>query len=109
VTVTPKVKLGKPAAPSTVRRGIRFTAYGSLVPRAPASSHTVRIRCYRRQSGVWVLVKTVVATNRDHATYSRYSAGFTLPARGNWKLTAYAAATSRYAATTTGAQFLTVK
>jgi len=109
VTVTPKVKLGTPAAPLTVRRGKRFTAYGNLVPRASAGSHSVKIRCYQKQSGAWKLKKTVAATNRDYATFSRYSTSFTLPARGNWKLTAYAAATSKYAATTSGAEFLQVK
>jgi peptidoglycan/xylan/chitin deacetylase (PgdA/CDA1 family) len=109
VTVTPSVKLGKPVAPGTVSRNVRFTSYGSLVPSAPAGSHSVRIRCYRRQSGIWVRIKTVVATNRDYSTYSRYSAGFTLPSRGDWKLTAYAPATSRYAAASSNAEFLMVK
>ena len=34
VTVAPKVKLGKPVAPSSVRKGSRFTAYGDLTPKA---------------------------------------------------------------------------
>ncbi len=34
VTVTPEVKLGKPHAPSSVKKGKQFTAYGDLTPKA---------------------------------------------------------------------------
>jgi hypothetical protein len=109
VTVAPRVKLGKPVAPSSVKKGARFTAYGDLAPRASAGSHTVKIKCYLKQSGSWKLKKTVTTTNKYYKSYSRYSARFTLPAKGSWKLVAGAAATSRYAATISGAEYLRVK
>jgi hypothetical protein len=109
VTVTPRVRLGRPVAPSSVLKGRAFTAYGDLTPRAAAGSHTVKIRCYLKKSGAWRLKKTVTTTNRNFKTYSRYSAKFSLPARGSWKLVAYAAPTSRYAATTSSAKYVRVK
>jgi hypothetical protein len=109
VTVAPKVKLGKPVAPSSVKKGSRFTAYGDLTPKASAGSHTVKIKCYLKQSGTWKLKKTVTTTNRYYKSYSRYSAKFSLPSTGSWKLVAYAAATSRYAETTSGPEYLKVK
>jgi hypothetical protein len=109
VTVTPKVKLGKPVAPSSVKKGKAFTAYGDLVPKAAAGSHTVKIRCYLKHSGVWKLKKTVTTTNKNYQSYSRYSAKFALPTKGSWKLVAYAAATSKYAETTSGSEYLKVR
>lgn len=109
VTVAPKVKLGKPVAPPSVKKGTRFTAYGDLNPKASAGSHTVKIKCYLRQSGTWKLKKTVSTTNKSYTSYSRYSARFSLPYRGSWKLVAHAAATSKYAETTSGSEYLRVK
>lgn len=109
VTVTPRVKLGQPTAPKVVKRGVRFTAYGSLVPRHKAGSRTVKIKCYQRKSGVWRLVKTATATNRNYSTYSRYSAKLSLGARGQWKLVASYRATSKYASKTSSARYVTVK
>ena len=82
VTVTPKVKLGKPHAPSSVKKGRQFTAYGDLTPKATAGSHTVKIKCYQKKSGVWKLKTTVKTTNRNYQSASRYSAKFSLTATG---------------------------
>ena len=109
VTVTPRVKLGTPAAPSAVKKGSKFTAYGHLVPRHSSGSRTVKIKCYLKKSGAWKLQQTVTATNRYYKTYSRYSAKFALMARGSWKLVASTAASAKYASTTSGAKYLKVK
>lgn len=109
ITVVPRVKLGRPLAPSSVWKGRSFTAYGDLIPRAAAGSRTVKIRCYLKTSGVWQLKKTVPSVNADDSRQSRYSARFSLPVKGTWKLVAFAASTSRYAATTSAAEFLDVK
>ncbi len=109
VTVTPRVKLGTPVAPSSVKKGAKFTAYGSLTPQQPKNSKTIKIKCYLKQSGKWVLKKTVSATNANKGSASRYSAKFSLSTRGSWKLTASSAATSKYAATTSGSEILKVK
>ena len=109
VTVTPRVKLGTPVAPSSVKKGAKFTAYGSLTPQQPKNSKTVKIKCYLKQSGKWVLKKTLSATNANRGSASRYSARFSLSTKGTWKLTASSAATSKYAATTSGSEFMQVK
>ncbi len=109
VTVTPKVKLGRPVAPSAVVRNKTFTAYGSLTPKQTPGSRTVKIKCYLRRSGTWVLKKTVTATNSTYGSASRYRARFSLAPAGAWKLVAYSAATSKYAATTSGPEYLRVR
>ncbi len=109
VTVTPKVKLGKPVAPSSVKKGAKFTAYGSLTPKQPKHSKTVKIQCFIKKGGKWVLKKTVTATNANKGSATRYSAKFSLPSKGSWKLVAYSPATSQYANTTSGAEYLKAK
>ena len=95
--------------PSSVKKGAKFTAYGALTPQQPENSKTVKIKCYLRSNGKWVLKKTVTATNAVKGSATRYSARFSLPTRGSWKLTAYSAATSKYAATTSGDEYMKVK
>jgi len=109
VTVTPKVKLGKPVAPARVKQGRKFRVYGGLVPKAKVGSHAVRIKCYQKKAGVWRLKKTVTTTNRNHGKQSRYVRSFALPLRGTWKLVAYAPKSAKYAATTSGARILKVQ
>ena len=109
VTVTPRVKLGAPVAPSTVKKRKAFTAYGALTPKQPRDSKTVRIKCYFKKNGKWTLKKTVSATNSNSGSASRYTARFSLPTAGSWKLIAYSAATTKYAATTSGDRLVRVK
>ena len=109
VTIIPRVKLGKPVAPSSVKKGAKFTAYGSLSPQQPRNSKTVKIKCYLKQSGKWVLKKTVTATNANKGSATRYSAKFSLSSKGSWKLVGYSAATDKYAQTTSGNETLKVK
>ena len=109
VTVTPKVKLGTPVAPQGVKRGKKFTAYGSLTPKHSSGSKTVKIKCYLKQSGSWRLKKTVTAVNRNYQAASRYSAELSLPTKGQWKLVADYAASRNYAATTSGADYVKVR
>ena len=108
VTVTPRVKLGKPAAPTTVKHGRRFTARGSLVPKHKAGSKTVKIKCYKKVSGKWRLKKTVTAVNANYKSYTRYSVRMALSSKGSWKLVATYAANDDYAKTTSKAEFLKV-
>ena len=109
VTVNTRVKLGTPVAPSSVKKGSKFTAYGSLAPQQPKNSKTVKIKCYLKQNGKWVLKKSVSATNAKKGSNSRYSAAFSLSSKGSWKLVAYAPATALYAKTTSGADMVKVK
>ena len=109
VTVTPRVKLGKPVVPSSVKKKTAFSVYGSLVPKQASGSKTVKIKCYLKKHGAWALTKTVTATNRNNGSASRYRVTFSLPSAGSWKLVASAAATAKFAATTSSAAFLKVK
>jgi len=109
VEVTPRVKLGKPVAPSTVRARKAFEVYGSLTPKAPAGSRTVKVRCYLRKSGSWVLKKTVTTRNFNRGPITQYRVSMSLSAKGSWKLVAYAPATQKYAATTSGSEYLRVR
>ena len=109
VTVTPRVKLGKPVAPSAVKVKKSFAVYGSLTPQARAGSKTVKVRCYLKKGGKWVLMKTVMTKNYNRGSATRYQASMSLPTRGSWKLVAYAPATDKYAATTSGNEFLRVR
>ena len=106
VTVAPKVKLGKPAAPSSVKRRASFTAYGSVGPKQKVGAKVVRIKCYLKRGGKWRYVKSVKAANK---TATRYSAKLSLPGKGSWKLVASYKATALYAETTSGAEYLRVK
>ena len=99
VTVTPRVQLGTPVAPRSVKKGAKFSVHGSLAPKQLPGSRTVKIKCYAKQSGVWKLKTTVTATNRDYQTASRYSVKLSLPAKGRWKLVAGYAANATYAET----------
>lgn len=109
VTVTPRVKLGTPVAPRVVKKNKRFTVYGNLIPKQSSGSKTVKIRCYQKKSGAWKLRKTVTATNRNYKSDSRYSAKFSLAAKGQWRLVAYSRATAKFAATTSTARVLRVR
>ena len=109
LTVTPRVKLGRPVAPKVVRKRARFTAYGSLVPKHAAGRKYVAVKCYKKIAGHWRLRKTVKAVDRNRGTATRYRARVALTSKGAWKLVASYKATSRYAATTSGARYVRVK
>ncbi len=109
MTVTPKVKLGHPVAPSTVKKKKSFAVYGSLTPKASAGSKTVKVKCYLKKSGKWVLKKTVTTNNSTKGSASQYKASMSLGSKGSWKLVASAAATPQYAATTSSPEYLKVK
>jgi hypothetical protein len=109
VTVTPRVKLGHPVAPPSVKKKKSFAVYGALTPKANAGSKTVKVKCYLKKSGKWVLKKTVTTKNSSKGSASQYKASMSLPSKGSWKLVASAAATSKYAATTSSPEYLKVR
>ena len=66
----------------------------------------MRIRCYLRQGGDWRFVKTRDRRQQDgHAVLRQVLAA----EQGPWKLVASYKATAKYAATTSGAEYLRVK
>ena len=82
----PRASLSAPGAPSRVRRGHHFTVTGSLKPRHAEGSAAIKLRCYRYQSGHWVLRKTVTVKVRNHSSYSEFSVRLALPYTGRWRI-----------------------
>jgi len=102
VVVKPKVYLGAPVAPLTVKEDVAFTVYGTLKPRhSPGWNKAVKLYCWRKNllTGAWVLKKTVWCKTVDYLTYSRYKVSLALPSPGTWKLRAYAPEDRQHAAT----------
>lgn len=91
VEVGSRAALTAPPAPRTVGRGSRFAVSGLLWPRHVAGSAAVTISCYRRESGTWVLRRSVPAAlvdQPDQPDASLYSATIALPLPGRWRLQA---------------------
>ena len=109
VTVTPRVFLGTPTAPTSVRHRTTFAVYGALKPRHTAGAHSVVLEAYKRVSGKWVLKKTVRTTNADFSTYTRYKVKTWLPSAGSWRLRAVAPADALHALTKSSYRSVTVK
>jgi hypothetical protein len=101
VTVKPKVYLGAPVAPLTIKEDVAFVVYGALKPRhTPGWNEAVKLYCYRKNAdGVYVLKKTVWCKTIDYSTYSRYWVKLALPTTGTWKLRAFAPQDKLHAAT----------
>jgi hypothetical protein len=109
VKVGVRVSLSNPVAPKIAYRGRAFAVHGFLKPRHAPGRYTVSIKCYRKVSGHWKLVKTVRTTNRNYRGYTKYVASVRLPSKGAWRLRAYAPADKLYAATSSGYRYLTVR
>jgi hypothetical protein len=109
VTVTPRAYLTKPTAPGTVTKGVQFTSIGYLKPRHPAGGKNVKLTCYRREAGVWAARKTVYAVSANYSTYTKYTARFTLPYSGDWKIVASVSGDGQHAQTTSAARYRTVR
>jgi len=84
----PLATVTTPHSPSTVRHGSAFTVYGYLKPRHAAGTSAVTLKFYRKQSGAWVLRKTIAATLSDYSDHSKYSVSLSLPLSGTWKVRA---------------------
>ncbi len=109
MTITPRVRLGSPHVPSSVRRGATFAAYGYLAPRHKSGSKTVTLTFSKGSS-----VVRVKAVNSNHSSTkwgkaSKYKARVRLPKRGRWKVVASAPGDSLHAATSSGVRYITVK
>jgi hypothetical protein len=109
VVVTPRVYLTRPTTPTSVKRARAFSAYGFIKPRHTSGTYPVAIKCYRYQSGKWVLRKTVPAKASNYSTYTKYSKSLSLPYAGRWRIRAYHAADSKNAATCSSYRYVTVK
>ena len=108
ITVATRVALATPSAPRRVGLKKSFKAAGSMTP-PPTFGLSVKVRCYQLVRRSWKLKKTVATQVATVGTVGRYTATLSLPSRGSWKLVAYVPATSKFAATTSGARKVTVR
>jgi hypothetical protein len=108
ILVKPRVSLSTPVVPASVHPGVKFLAYGFLKPRHASGAVYVKLRCYRKSGGAWVLKKVVSAPDVGYKTYTKYKARFSLGA-GRWKLVARYAGTTKYATTSAADVLRTVK
>ncbi|HSL95322.1 MAG TPA: hypothetical protein VLA35_05325 [Thermoleophilia bacterium] len=112
VLIKPKVALGNPDAPTTVRKYADFLVSGTFKPRhAPGWNKAVKLYCYKKDptTGTWVLKKAVWCKAVDYLTYSKYRVTTYLGSTGTWKLRAFAPEDSLHAATWSTSHYLTVK
>ncbi|RJQ53836.1 MAG: hypothetical protein C4521_06665 [Actinobacteria bacterium] len=87
VAVESKAYLGKPIAPSTVRRYAYFNTYGLLLP---GHSSSVTLYFYRYLPGTgWSLYTQRTAAVSNYTFYSKHSTRYRLPYRGLWCVKAY--------------------
>jgi len=108
-TVTPRAYLTRPSAARVLRAGQAFTSVGYLKPRHAAGATTVKIDCYRLESGAWKLKKRVWAKNSNYSSYTRYSKRLSLPSKGQWKLVASVSGDWKHAYTQTSPRLVTVR
>ena len=102
--------LGKPICPTSVTHGKLFKVYGTLAPHFAAGAKTVKVKAYRRVSGVWKLYKSYAATNADAGSVTKYTAKIALTKTGSYRFQASTAATATWAAATSSfSKTLTVK
>lgn len=107
--IAPRVRLGAPKAPASVRRNTKFSVYGYLAPRHKAKAKTVTLTFTKGSRTVKV---RAVNANRYSAAWGAstgYSARVKLPAKGRWKVVASTKDTSTHASTTSAARYVTVK
>lgn len=98
VYARPKVSLGTPVAPKTVKPSKSFTVYGSLKPKHSAGTKPVRIYKYKKVGRKWIGKGYVKATAFDAKGNTRYRVKMKLT-KGTWRLRAYAPADGQHAAT----------
>lgn len=110
IRIVPRVHMSAPVAPAVMVHGRAYVVWGYLKPKHPSGTKPVRILCYQRQSGKWVLRRTYLAkVNTVTSGLSRYKASIRLPSAGRWRIRAYHAADQYNAATHSGWRYRRVK
>ena len=107
-TPLPKPQLSAPRAQKRVAAGDKFTVSGTLSPLHPAGAHSVELLVSRWDGSRWVLRRTVLTTNRDSGSVTRWAATFALAKTGRWKLVASALADADHSAATSSPAYVTV-
>jgi FtsP/CotA-like multicopper oxidase with cupredoxin domain len=91
-----KPSVGKPSAPSKIKKNRQFQVTGSIVP-GKGVGPAVKIQVYKRNNkGTYVLSKTYKASVTD----TRYSKNFKLGKKGKYKFKATTTATEQFVSST---------
>ncbi len=111
VYALPRVYVGTPIAPKTMRSTRSYSVYGYLKPKHASGTKPVQVKCYKKnRAGVYKYHHTAYAKASDYPPYSKYKASVKLPHRGKWRLRAYAPADTLHAAAwSSGYDYVTVK
>ncbi len=89
VRIVPRAYLEAPRVPWVVRRNSVFVATGYLRPQHRTGSYDVRVLCYRRENGQWVLRRSLPAVNKAAGCSTLYARAIRLPYPGRWRIRAY--------------------
>jgi len=108
-TMAPRVRLGAPHVPKSVRRKAVFTAHGYLAPRHTAKSKTVTLVFSKGSRVVRVKAANANYSSKAWGKSTKYKARVSLPSKGKWKVVATTAVDSLHAATTSAARYVTVR
>ncbi len=113
IRLLPQVYLTTPLAPTAVAKGQVFSASSLLKPRHTVGTYPAQLRCYRYESGKWVLRKVVKLRASNYSArypaYTKVSGSVSLPYRGTWRLIAYHPLDSLNAATISSWRSLRVR
>jgi hypothetical protein len=85
VLVKVTAAIGKPACPSSIKAGKKFTVSGSLKPKYPAGAKTVTVKAQRYSSGKWRSYKSYAATNANSGSYTKYSVRVSISKKGKYR------------------------
>ena len=80
--------VGTPVISAAPKSGVAFTVSGTLRPHHTVGSYGATLRFWRRESGKWILRKTVAARVIDDGSFSKYAARVQLHLRGSWRVSA---------------------
>ncbi len=101
---TPKI------VPTSIGRGRPFRASGFILPDHAAGMRQVKLLCYHREGGAWVLRRTVYTTTGAYpGPRATYAATVSLPKAGRWAIRSYHPADSRTRADVSSSDYITVR
>ena len=85
VVAKPKVSLGAPVAPKTMKKSKSYTVYGSLKPKHTKGTKPVRIYKYKKVGSKWKSMGYVKATALNYGSNTRYKVKMKLTSKGKWR------------------------
>lgn len=109
LTIAPRVKLGTPHAPSTAKKNQKFTVYGYLAPRHSTGAKTVTLTFTKGERTVRVKATNYKYSSKKWGKATKYRVRVKLPSKGTWKVVASTKPSTKYSATTSGADYVKVK